>query len=208
MEAEPPGKLSGHAAAAAVAAPVAVPEGVARLDGHEREALERSGRLAGSRGCHFGWGGAPPRACQGGIRLSRLGGALAVLLPGFLYTSALFFLVLGARDKLDGVGAPAVVESLQRTAAGKANANRRLCIAPQGLSLALPPVAGDITEMAMAHGPPLACLDWQESLPALPDDPANLGKAKGELAGYGSSLPPLTLVTVTLPVFRSVVLMV
>jgi hypothetical protein len=49
MEAKAPGQFCRHAAAAAVAAPGAVPERVARLDGHEREALERPDRLLVNR---------------------------------------------------------------------------------------------------------------------------------------------------------------
>ena len=41
-------------------------------------------------------------------------------------------------------------------------------------------------------------------MPANPWPPAEVSC---ELAGYGSSLPPLTLVTVTLPLFKSVDLM-
>jgi hypothetical protein len=60
--------------------------------------------------------------------------------------------VLRAGEKFDGVVAPAVVKSLQRTPARQTNADGRLRVsASQGLTFALPVVPGDVTIMLMAH---------------------------------------------------------
>jgi hypothetical protein len=144
MEAEAPGELTRHAAAAAMAALVAVPKRVARPDGDERKALERPGGLFGS---HF--------VRRFALLRTRLGSTPVIFLPDFRNAPALFLDVLGAGEKLDGGVAPAVVVAFKRTAARKADANGGLGVAAtQGLSLALPVMTSNVAEMLMVHRPP------------------------------------------------------
>ena len=60
--------------------------------------------------------------------------------------------MLRAGEKFDGVVAPAVVKSLQRTSARQTNADGWIRVsATQRLPFALPIVPGDVTIMLMAH---------------------------------------------------------
>src|ERR1019366_9650484 len=95
MEAEALGQFRGHAAAAAVAAPLTVPKRVVRPGGRGREALERPGGLFGSR---FGRRFALLRLCRGGVSPLGFGfgSTPAVSLPELLDAPALFLHVLGA----------------------------------------------------------------------------------------------------------------
>jgi hypothetical protein len=123
-----------------------VPERVARLDGHEREALERPDRLLVNRERHFGGGG------NVSLLEPELVGTPVIFLPGFFHPPALFFPVLGTCYKFDGVRAPAVIEAFQRHPARKAHAKGRLRVArAQGHPLACPPVAFDMAEVFVAH---------------------------------------------------------
>jgi len=161
MEAEAPGQFWGQAAAAAVAAPLAVPEWVVRPDGHEREALEGPGDLLGRP---FGRTFALLCLCRCGISPLGFGGTPAASLPGFIDAPALFLPVLGAGEKLDRTVAPAVVVAFDRTAARKADADKRLGVAAtQGHTVALPPVSGDIAKMLVAHFSSLSAAGFAQS---------------------------------------------
>src|ERR1019366_8604605 len=102
-----------------------------------------------------------------------------------------------------------VVAEFQGNSALQAHADRRLLVPrAQGRPLAFPPVTGDITEMTVAHPASFVTM-WNSrgTLTVMPASTGTLAKSNCEVARYGSSLPPLTLVTVTFPLFRSVEVM-